>query len=153
MLSEAGLTTTLLFGATISGVVVRTCTRGRRLPSLNYPAARVTALLTILCSPLIGGTPRATARAWFRDAREHPSPDAGVVESSFAGALGIRLGGLTAYSHGIEERPVLGDGRIPQPADLRRAVELSAAVQLCATALLPAAAAGVRLLPARKAAS
>ncbi|MDO3401609.1 cobalamin biosynthesis protein [Mycolicibacterium neoaurum] len=120
---------------------------------LNYPAARVTALLAMLCSPLVGGTPRATARAWFRDARKHPSPNAGVVESSFAGALGIRLGGLTAYSHGIEERPVLGDGRIPQPADLRRAVELSAAVQLCAAALLPAAASGVRLLRARKAAS
>ncbi|WP_174562506.1 cobalamin biosynthesis protein, partial [Nocardia acidivorans] len=67
---------------------------------------------------------------WRRDARKHPSPNAGVAEASMAGALGVRLGGRTEYRHGIEMRPTLGDGPSPRVADLRRAVHLSEAVQL-----------------------
>ena len=57
-----------------------------------------------------------------------------------AGALGIGLGGRTEYAHGVEIRPVLGDGRAPEVDDLRRAVRLSSAVQVGA-ALLSAAGA------------
>ena len=42
---------------------------------------------------LLGPDPRGGRRAWRRDAPGHPSPNAGPVEASFAGALGIRLGG------------------------------------------------------------
>jgi adenosylcobinamide-phosphate synthase len=104
----------------------------------NYVAARVTAALVVLCAPLVGGSPSGAAGAWRRDAVRHPSPNAGVVEAAFAGALGVRLGGPTQYQHELQIRPTLGDGRQPTLGDLRRAVALSRMVQLAAAALLAA---------------
>lgn len=95
----------------------------------NYVAARVTAVLTVLLAPLVAGSPSGAARAWRRDAARHPSPNAGVVEAAFAGALGVRLGGPTQYRHELQIRPTLGDGRAPAVTDLRRAVALSSLVQ------------------------
>lgn len=99
---------------------------------LNYLPARLTGVLTVLCAPVVGGSPRAALRAWRRDAARHPSPNAGVAEASFAGALGVRLGGPTQYAHQLEIRPTLGDGRIPEVVDVARAVRLSRAVQASA---------------------
>lgn len=99
---------------------------------LNHFAARATAVLVAVCAPVVGGSPVAALRAWRRDAGRHPSPNAGVVEAAFAGALGVRLGGPTQYEHELEIRPTLGDGPPPQVADLRRAVRLSRAVQVAA---------------------
>ena len=99
----------------------------------NLVAARVTALLVAACAPLVGGSPAEALRSWRRDAGRHPSPNAGVVEAAFAGALGVRLGGPTQYAHELEIRPTLGDGRAPEVSDLARAVRLSRAVQATAT--------------------
>jgi adenosylcobinamide-phosphate synthase len=98
----------------------------------NYLAARATAVLVAVCAPIVGGSPTAALRAWRRDAARHPSPNAGVVEAAFAGALGVRLGGPTQYAYDLEIRPTLGDGPPPQVLDLARAVTLSRAVQIAA---------------------
>ena len=98
----------------------------------NFVAARMTALLVAACAPLVGGSPAEALRAWRRDAARHPSPNAGVVEAAFAGALGVRLGGPTQYAHDLEIRPTLGDGRAPEVPDLARAVRLSRIVQAAA---------------------
>jgi len=98
----------------------------------NYLAARVTAALVVICAPLVSGSPSGAVQAWRRDAARHPSPNAGVVEAAFAGALGVRLGGPTQYHHELQIRPTLGDGRTPVVGDLRRAVALSRAVQAAA---------------------
>jgi adenosylcobinamide-phosphate synthase len=79
-------------------------------------------------------------RAWRRDAAAHPSPNAGPVEAAAAGALGVTLGGRTVYAHAVEERPRLGEGPPPQPADLRRAVRLGRLVSGAATAFAVVAA-------------
>lgn len=102
----------------------------------NYIAARVTAALVVACAPVVSGSPAAALGAWRRDAARHPSPNAGVVEAAFAGALGVRLGGPTHYHHEVQIRPTLGDGRPPTVADLRRAVALSRAVQAAAAAVI-----------------
>lgn len=101
---------------------------------LNLAAARLTGLFAAVCAPVVAGSPAGAVRAWRRDARRHPSPNAGVAEAAFAGALGIRLGGPTQYAHELEIRPTLGDGRTPEVADLVRAVHLSRAVQVLAVA-------------------
>ena len=95
----------------------------------NYAAARVAGALVVACAPLVGGSAAGALRAWRRDAARHPSPNAGVVEATFAGALGVRLGGPTQYRHELEIRPTLGDGRAPEVEDLRRSVRLSRLVQ------------------------
>jgi adenosylcobinamide-phosphate synthase len=95
----------------------------------NYLAARVTAVLTVVCAPVVGGSPLRAVAAWRRDAGRHPSPNAGVVEATFAGALGVRLGGPTQYHYELQIRPALGDGLSPKVPDIPRAVRLSRAVQ------------------------
>jgi adenosylcobinamide-phosphate synthase len=101
----------------------------------NYVAARVTAAMVVVCAPIAGGSPSGALRAWRRDAARHPSPNAGVVEAAFAGALGVRLGGATPYHYELQIRPGLGEGPPPSVADLRRAVLLSRVVQ-AVTAML-----------------
>jgi adenosylcobinamide-phosphate synthase len=101
----------------------------------NFVPARVTAAMVALCAAAVGGSPRGALRAWRRDAARHPSPNAGVVEAAFAGALGLRLGGPTHYAYGVQIRPTLGDGRPPRLTDLRRAVRLSQLVQVAAVAV------------------
>lgn len=91
----------------------------------NLAPARAAALLTALCAPVVGGSASTAWRTWRRDAAAHPSPNAGQIEAAFAGALEVRLGGRTVYRHGAQERPVLGDGRMPDAGHVTRAVELS----------------------------
>lgn len=111
--------------------------------ALNWPAARAGALLAVACSPLVGGSPPAAWRALRRDGRSHPSPNAGLMEASFAGALGVTLGGPLRYDGRREDRPLLGAGPRPGPGDVRRATRLSLAVGLAA-AVLGSAALAVR---------
>lgn len=110
---------------------------------VNYLPARLSGLLAAACAPLVGGSATAATAAWRDDAARHPSPNAGVVEAGFAGALGVRLGGPTAYRHELQIRPSLGAGPDPTVADLRRAVRLSRAVQAGAAALAVLLAAAV----------
>jgi adenosylcobinamide-phosphate synthase len=114
---------------------------------VNLLPARMAALLFAALAPAVGGSPRQALAAWRRDARTHPSPNAGPVEAAAAGALGVRLGGRTVYRHGVEERPHLGSGHPPAPADLRRAARLSRLVGWVSAglaALLPAGVAAAR---------
>jgi adenosylcobinamide-phosphate synthase len=105
----------------------------------NLVPARVAAGITVVVAPLIGGSPSNALAAWRRDAAAHPSPNAGPVEASAAGALGVTLGGRTVYPYRVEERPRLGSGPPPTPVDLRRAVRLARLVSAGAAVLAVAA--------------
>lgn len=97
----------------------------------GWPGARLTAALATLAGP----DPRGAWRAWRADGARHPSPNAGPVEASFAGALGVRLGGTLAYGGRVEHRPVLNGGaRAVRAADVDRAVRLSRRVGALALA-------------------
>ncbi|MFF0205075.1 cobalamin biosynthesis protein [Streptomyces sp. NPDC005017] len=89
----------------------------------GWPGARLTAVLAAAAGP----DPRGAVRAWRADAAKHPSPNAGPVEASFAGALGVRLGGTLSYGGRVEHRPVLNGatGRDVAATDIDRAVRLS----------------------------
>ncbi|MEY9990342.1 adenosylcobinamide-phosphate synthase [Streptomyces sp. V4I8] len=89
----------------------------------GWPGARLTAVLAAVA----GSDLRGAVRAWRADAGKHPSPNAGPVEASFAGALGVRLGGTLSYGGRVEHRPVLNGaaGRAVQVTDIERAVRLS----------------------------
>jgi adenosylcobinamide-phosphate synthase len=55
------------------------------------------------------------------------------VEASFAGALGVRLGGTLSYGGRVEHRPVLNTGgRAVEVRDIERAVRLSRRVGVLA---------------------
>ena len=101
----------------------------------NLIPSRLTAALTVGASPLVGGHPGRAAWIWFRDGNRHPSPNAGQCEAAMAGALGVRLGGRNVYFGHTEDRPSLGEGRMPVALDIHRAVRLSAAIGTAALAL------------------
>lgn len=91
----------------------------------GFLPARLTAAATVVAGP----DRRKAIAAWRKDAGNHPSPNAGIVEASAAGALGVQLGGKTVYASGVEMRPVLGRGPAPVVADVRCATDLSRRVQ------------------------
>jgi adenosylcobinamide-phosphate synthase len=97
---------------------------------VNWMPARLTGLLTVVCTPVVGGRPGEAYTALRRYGPHHPSPNAGRCEAAFAGALGVRLGGTNVYGGRVESRPALGEGRTPEVADIRRAVRLSTATTL-----------------------
>lgn len=101
----------------------------------NFAPARLTALLAAACAPVVGGSPFVTWQAARDYGPRHPSPNAGWCEAAFAGALGVRLGGPLSYAGRAELRPELGTGHAPQATDIARAVRLSQAVTVAATAL------------------
>jgi adenosylcobinamide-phosphate synthase len=109
----------------------------------NLVPSRLAAALFALAAPAVGGRSRDALAAWRRDAGGHPSPNAGPVEASAAGALGVRLGGRTEYAYGVEERPVLGRGPAPVVADLGRAARLSRLVGVASAAVAVVVATGL----------
>ncbi|MGH8982755.1 MAG: adenosylcobinamide-phosphate synthase CbiB [Acidimicrobiia bacterium] len=99
----------------------------------NLVPARITAALVVALRPTRGP---AIARCVRRDAPAHPSPNAGVAEAAFAGALDVELGGKLRYGARVEHRPRLGRGVRPQPPDIGRAVRLADQVDVALVALL-----------------
>jgi adenosylcobinamide-phosphate synthase len=98
----------------------------------NLVPSRLTALLTAATAPLVGGDGVGALTTWLRDGDQHPSPNSGQCEAAMAGALGVRLGGRNVYHGRIEDRPFLGFGPMPRPADLRKAARISGAVGIAA---------------------
>jgi adenosylcobinamide-phosphate synthase len=88
----------------------------------NWVPARLTAALVALLRP---GRARDVLRAVRHDAGAHPSPNAGVAEAAFAGALGVELGGPLRYGSREEVRPRLGRGPRPSAGDIPRAARLA----------------------------
>lgn len=88
--------------------------------ALNFVPARLTALSYVMLADQ-----RARAwRCWRTQAPHWPSPNAGPVMASGAGALGLALGGSASYDGVPEQRPPLGIGAAPQSRDIRRAWNL-----------------------------
>ena len=113
---------------------------------LNLVPSRLSGLLAAALAPAVSGRPADAARAWRRDASAHPSPNAGVVEAAFAGALGVRLGGRNVYGDRVEDRARLGDGRAPGVRDISRAVLLADLVEWATLAIAVSGALAPRRL-------
>ena len=93
---------------------------------INLPASRLTALFLLIAAALTPGlsAPEA-ARAVWRDARHHRSPNAGWPEAAMAGALGLKLAGPRVYGSELTEDAFMGAGRAEaDAADIRRALGL-----------------------------
>lgn len=96
----------------------------------NWIPARLGAICAAALSPLVGGSPQRVISLVRRDAWQHPSPNAGQIETAFAAALNVQLGGENTYQGATENRGVLGDGSPVVTADIVRAVRLHRLVSL-----------------------
>lgn len=114
---------------------------------INLPASRLAAVWLILAAAIL---PRAdataAARAVWRDAGNHRSPNAGWPEAAMAGALGLRLAGPRVYGGERVDDHWMGDGRAEATAaDVRAALglyRLACVIQITALAM-PALAATI----------
>jgi len=88
---------------------------------LAYWPARITALLFILVS---GRNIRRAWHCWRTQARHCSSPNGGVVMTSGAGALNIRLSSRACYHGEWHRKPVMGCGDPAVHRDIKRAVSL-----------------------------
>ncbi len=91
----------------------------------NYLPARLGAAVMLAAGALLRLDVVGGVRAVLRDARRHPSPNAGYPEAAAAGLLGVRLGGENRYADAVESRPCLGaQGRAPDAEALAGVVAL-----------------------------
>ncbi len=97
---------------------------GRASAHLDDLANFVPARLTALTAAIASGKVSASMRSIRRFAHLTSSPNAGWPEAAFAGALGIRLGGVNRYKGETHNGPILGTGDPPQQKDIDRAVKL-----------------------------
>ncbi len=79
----------------------------------NLIPARISGLLVVGSSALMGMGWRSSARIMMRDASKMSSPNAGYPEAAAAGALGVQLGGTNFYFGRPVEKPLLGDPKQP----------------------------------------
>jgi adenosylcobinamide-phosphate synthase len=115
--------------------------------ALAWVPARTTAVLVALVRPSRAADVWSTVRS---DAAGHPSPNAGVAEAAFAAALDVQLGGINHYGGTEESRPVMGDGRPVDAADITAAVTLSRHVSWALAGLLTTAGLLTRPWPQRQ---
>jgi len=64
---------------------------------LNFIPARISIILIPVAAFLCRKSSRSSFRTALRDRKKNPSPNSGIAEAAFAGALGIELGGLNYY--------------------------------------------------------
>lgn len=77
----------------------------------NYIPARISAIVIPIASFLCGCSFINSLKIAFRDGRKHNSPNSGIPEAAFAGALKVQLGGTSAYQGEVIEKPFIGDAQ------------------------------------------
>ncbi len=75
----------------------------------NWIPARLAMPIIVCAAAILGLRSQAAWRIALRDGRKHLSPNAGISEAAFAGALGIRLGGIMKRKGKALHLPELGD--------------------------------------------
>ncbi len=77
--------------------------------AMNFIPARLSVVLIGISAMILGRFWKGVFQYSLRDARKHPSVNAGWPESALAGALGVRLGGANYYAGKREDYPFLGE--------------------------------------------
>ena len=76
---------------------------------LNYIPARMTFIIIAVAAFFAKLHFVNSLKYGWRDCRKHPSPNSGYGMASFAGALGVQLGGPTIYKDKIKNYPFWGE--------------------------------------------
>ena len=91
----------------------------------GFIPARISALLMILASCLLGMDGKNALWIWKRDQRKHASPNAAQTEAVCAGALQVQLAGDAWYFGVKHEKETIGDAiRKIEPKDILRSEKL-----------------------------
>lgn len=74
----------------------------------NYIPARLAVPIIALAAQILFGSGKKAVLLVRQDGRSHASPNAGLPEAAFAGALGVKLGGPNTYHGNLIEKPYIG---------------------------------------------
>ncbi|MGR3220153.1 MAG: adenosylcobinamide-phosphate synthase CbiB [Candidatus Anammoxibacter sp.] len=91
----------------------------------NFIPARITIWLVPIASFICAAGPLNSLRIWLRDSHKHPSPNSGIPEALFAGALRVQLGGDCSYNGVNVKKSVIGDEQ-----EILKIKTISKAIQL-----------------------
>ena len=75
----------------------------------NFIPARITGIFIIIASFILHYDYKNSLKIFFRDRKNHSSPNSGHAEASVAGALGVQFGGRVSYFGKETEKPTIGD--------------------------------------------
>jgi adenosylcobinamide-phosphate synthase len=113
--------------------------------AMNFLPARLCALFLAPAALICRLDAWGLLKVFWKDRLKHASPNAAHGEAAFAGALGVKLGGVNRYGGKAYPQAFLNvEGRSCQPADILRSISLLRTAGLfIGTVLL----AGIILLP------
>ena len=75
----------------------------------NFIPARITGILIVLASMILGYNYKNSLKIFIRDRKNHSSPNSAHSEASVAGALGVQFGGKVSYFGKEINKPTIGD--------------------------------------------
>lgn len=75
----------------------------------NYIPARITGILIVLASYILGYDYKNSFKIYKRDRYNHTSPNSAHPEAAMAGALRVQLGGDNYYFGKLVKKPTIGD--------------------------------------------
>ena len=75
----------------------------------NFIPARITGILIVLASMILGYDYKNSLKIFLRDRKNHSSPNSAHSEASVAGALGVQFGGKVSYFGKEINKPTIGD--------------------------------------------
>lgn len=88
---------------------------------LNFIPARTSGLWMAITSFLLGMDGKNALKIYFRDRKNHKSPNSAHTEAAVAGGLGVQLGGDGIYQGKLVKKPTIGDAtRELRPEDIRQ---------------------------------
>ncbi|MDO9557101.1 MAG: adenosylcobinamide-phosphate synthase CbiB [Coriobacteriia bacterium] len=107
-------------------------TAGAKLDDvLAWVPARLAIPLVAVAAAVVRSDWRTAWSTGLRDRLRHASPNSAHGEAAFAGALGVRLGGVVHYAGVESERAAIGvEFATPSASDLRAAGRLLLAVEM-----------------------
>ena len=77
--------------------------------AVNFIPARITGILIVLASMILGYDYKNSLKIFLRDRKNHSSPNSAHSEASVAGALGVQFGGKVSYFGKEIDKPTIGD--------------------------------------------
>ena len=91
----------------------------------NYIPARLSVLVIALAAQMLSKKGSRVIKTAFNEGTNHTSPNAGFPEASFAGAMGVKLGGPNYYHGKLVSKPFIGAKFTePEPGHIKKACEL-----------------------------
>ncbi len=92
---------------------------------MNFLPARFSMPVISLAAQLLTGKGRSVFGTAIKEGKNHTSPNAGFPEASFAGALGVKLGGPNQYHGRLVSKPYIGErfGNV-DPEHIKKACDL-----------------------------